>query len=133
MTRKGLICCKTKQPTKSCKTSYYYTLLSTLGQSGPGSDGNKGVPSTHQSSSITEASLSDCLVSYAGRLFFTPLQRSNRCILQLPLTGPEEKKFTLVWHSDPENKGVISINYWSPVRNMLIARPIKNKSTPKTS
>ena len=35
----------------------------TTGQSGPGSDGNKGILRILQSSSITEASLSDCLVS----------------------------------------------------------------------
>ena len=37
-----------------------------LGQSGPGSNGNEGVHSIPQSSSITETSLSDCLVSYPG-------------------------------------------------------------------
>ena len=36
----------------------------TLGQSGPGSDGTKGVLHIPQSSSITGTSLSDCLVSY---------------------------------------------------------------------
>ena len=35
----------------------------TLGKSGPGSDGNKGVLCIPQSSSITGTSLSDCLVS----------------------------------------------------------------------
>ena len=35
-----------------------------LGQSGPGSDGNDGVFCIPQSSSIIEASPSDCLVSY---------------------------------------------------------------------
>ena len=39
---------------------------SALGQSGPGSDANEGVFCIPQSSSITEASLSDCLVSYLG-------------------------------------------------------------------
>ena len=38
----------------------------TLGQSGPGSDGNEEVLHIPQSSSITENSASDCLVSYAG-------------------------------------------------------------------
>ena len=36
------------------------------GQSGPLSDGNKGILGLLQSSSITEASPSDCLVSYPG-------------------------------------------------------------------
>ena len=40
----------------------------TLGQSEPGSDGNEGVLCIPQSSSITEASPSDCLVSYPGHL-----------------------------------------------------------------
>ena len=38
----------------------------TLGQSGPGSDGNKGVLFILQSSSIPGTSPSDCLVSYPG-------------------------------------------------------------------
>ena len=36
------------------------------GQSGRGSDGNKGVLGIPQKFSITEASQSECLVSYAG-------------------------------------------------------------------
>ena len=40
------------------------TLSGALGQSGPGSDGNEGVLSIPQNSSITRASQSDCLVSY---------------------------------------------------------------------
>ena len=44
------------------------TLYSTTPRSlkGPGSDGNKGVLHIPQSSSITGAWLSDCLVSYLG-------------------------------------------------------------------
>ena len=38
----------------------------TPGQSGPGSDGSKGVLCIPQNSSITGASPSDCLVSYLG-------------------------------------------------------------------
>ena len=38
----------------------------TLGQSGPGSNGNERVLRIPQSSSITGASTSDCLVSYPG-------------------------------------------------------------------
>ena len=41
----------------------------TPGQSGPGSNGNKGVICIPQSSSSTEALSSDCLVSYLGHLF----------------------------------------------------------------
>ena len=40
----------------------------TPNQSGPGSDGNKGALRIPQSSSITETSSSDCLVSYLGQL-----------------------------------------------------------------
>ena len=38
----------------------------TSGQTGPRSDGNEGVLCIPQSSSITEASTLDCLVSYPG-------------------------------------------------------------------
>ena len=41
----------------------------TQGQSGPGNDSNEGVLHIPQSSRITRASLSDCLVSYLGHLF----------------------------------------------------------------
>ena len=40
----------------------------TPGKSGPESDGNEGVLYITQSSNITEASSSDCLVSYLGHL-----------------------------------------------------------------
>ena len=40
----------------------------TLGQSGPGNDGNEEVLYIPQSSSISGASPSDCLVSYPGHL-----------------------------------------------------------------
>ena len=42
----------------------------TLGQSGTGSDGNKGVLHMPQSSSITGTSRSDCLASYPGLLLW---------------------------------------------------------------
>ena len=38
--------------------------VTTLGQSGAGSNGNEGIVCIPQSSSITEAPPSDCLVSY---------------------------------------------------------------------
>ena len=40
----------------------------TLGQSGLGSNGNEGTLRILQNSSITGASLSDCLISYPGDL-----------------------------------------------------------------
>ena len=58
----------------------------TPGQSGPGSDGNEGVHRISQSSSVTAASPSDCLVSYIQDNCWrslTPLQRCSRCIPQL--------------------------------------------------
>ena len=42
------------------------SCTTTTGQSAPGIDGNKGVLRIPQSSSITGASASDCLVSYPG-------------------------------------------------------------------
>ena len=61
----------------------------TPGQSGPGSNVNKGVLYILQSSSITGTSPSDCLVSYLGHSLqgLTPLQRCSRCILQPLPTG----------------------------------------------
>ena len=61
------------------------TLLSvtTLDQSGPGSDGNVGIFRFPQSSSIATLS-SDCLMSYPGNWLvggLTSLQRRSRCIL----------------------------------------------------
>ena len=61
---------------------------STPGQSGPESDGNKGVLGIPQSSSITRTSASDFFVSQpghslvGGREGLSLLQRSSRCILQ---------------------------------------------------
>ena len=59
------------------------------GQSGPGSNGNGGVLRILQSSNITAASPSDCLMSYPGHSLEggTPLQGCNLCILQPSLTG----------------------------------------------
>ena len=57
----------------------------TPGQSGPGSNGNEGILRILQSSSITEASPSDCLVSYPWhslREGFTSLQRCSQYTLQ---------------------------------------------------
>ena len=73
------------------------TLSSTTtpGQSGRGSDGNEEEPRIPQSSCITGASPSDCIVSYprnslAGSL--NPLQRCSRCIWQPQQTGPGKVK-----------------------------------------
>ena len=62
------------------------SVATSMGQSGPGSDGNKGVLHISQSSSITGASLSDCLVSYPrhsmGAEVVPSPQRCSWCILQ---------------------------------------------------
>ena len=65
----------------------------TLGQSGPGSDGNEEVLSIPQSSSVTGTSPSDCFMSKPGPLLWwwwgdlTLLQRCSQYILQPQLTG----------------------------------------------
>ena len=61
-------------------------LLFYRGKRGTGSDGNEKVHHIPQSSSITEASPSDCLVSYPEHLLggaLTSQQRFSRCILQI--------------------------------------------------
>ena len=63
----------------------------TPGQSGPGSNGNKGVLCIPQSSSITGINLTIWLFRViSGHLWggLTPLQRCSQCILQPWLTGP---------------------------------------------
>ena len=75
----------------------YLTIDRTLlgaaapGQSGSRCDGSEGILYIHQRSSITEASASDCLVSYPGNSLdgcLTPLLSCSRCILQpFPLFG----------------------------------------------
>ena len=54
----------------------------TPGQSEPGSDDIEGVLRIPQSSNITGASPSDCLMSYPGQSLgsFTPLKRCSRCV-----------------------------------------------------
>ena len=64
--------------------------VTTLSQSGPGSNGNEEILCIPQSSSITGTSPSDCLVSYPGHSLgrgLTPLQKSSQCILQPQPTG----------------------------------------------
>ena len=63
--------------------------VTTLCQSGLGNNGNERVPRIPQSSSTTETSVSDCLVSYLGHRFLSliPLQRCSRNILQPQPTG----------------------------------------------
>ena len=77
--------------------------------SGPKSNGNEGVLCIPQSSSITETSPSDCLVSYTGHSLgrgLNPLQKCCQCILQPQLTGQEksltESKIGLVFMKEEE-------------------------------
>ena len=66
--------------------------VTTPSQSGPGSDGNKGVLHIPQSSFINGASSSDCLVTYNQDTHWgslPPLQRCSWCILQPQMTGHE--------------------------------------------
>ena len=65
-------------------------------QSGSGSDGNEVVFRIRQSSSITEVSSLDSLVSYTGHSFdarLTPLQRCSRYILQPQPTDQNDSSF----------------------------------------
>ena len=57
---------------------------------GLGRNENEGVLRIPQSSNITGATPSDCLVSYPGDVGgegLTPLQRCSQCILQPQLAG----------------------------------------------
>ena len=76
----------------SCNHKLIYNT-NTPGQSGHGSNGNKRVLHIPQSSSITGASPSDCLVSYPGHSLgsLTPMQRCSWCILQPHPTGPNPR------------------------------------------
>ena len=69
--------------------NYITPGATTLGQSGPGSDGNEEVLHIPQSSSITGFSLSDCLVSYPRHLLGESYSSAKMqlCILQIQLTG----------------------------------------------
>ena len=68
----------------------------TLGQSGPGSNGNEGVPRIPQSPSITGTSRSDCLVSYTGHsLVGGVLSLCSQGILQPQPTGNVEGEMSL--------------------------------------
>ena len=70
----------------------------TLGQSGLGSDGNKGVLRILQSHSITDASPSDCLMTYQDTRWRS-LTRPERCswyILQPQPTGPQDTRWRIL-------------------------------------
>ena len=69
-------------------------------QSDGGSDGNEGVLRISQSSSITGASPSNCLMSYQDthERSLIPLQRCSQCILQPQLTGATGFKLATTIH-----------------------------------
>ena len=82
----------------------------TPGQSGPWSDGNRGVLCISQSSSITGALSSDSLFSYYQNSRWwslTSLQRFGRCILQPQMTEPMNSLFKLLYKPYRENMIII--------------------------
>ena len=70
------------------------------GQSGPRSNGNKGVLRIPQSSSITRASPSDCLVSYPGHSSYASAEK-QLVYLQPQSTGQQTELMDL-------NKEIVS-------------------------
>ena len=62
----------------------------TLGQNGPGSDGNEEVPWIPQSSSITGTSPSDCLVSYAGHSLEESYPSAEMQLVYFPVPAPSD-------------------------------------------
>ena len=85
-----------------CLLDRTISCATTSAESGPGSDGNKGVLCIPQSSIITEASPSDCLMLYPGHSLegSYSVQRYSQCILQPQPTGTVILR-TLVWVSNP--------------------------------
>ena len=88
----------------------------TLGLSGPGSNGNVGVLYIPQSSSIAGASPSDCLESFPGYSsvvgHLTPLQRCSRCILQSQPTGLFNVIKKCVWCNSYQSRKWIPWAEW---------------------
>ena len=78
---KSFVCTQFKHLNSSIRPILNISGITTLGQSGPGVNGNDGVLYIPQSSSITEASQSD----HWGGL--TPVHRCSQCILQPQPTG----------------------------------------------
>ena len=80
------------------------------GQREPGSNGNEGVLNIPQSSSITRASPSDCVVSYPGHLWkgsLISLPRCNLHIKRLQPTGSQDTR----WVSPILCRDAISVFY----------------------
>ena len=97
----------------------------TLDQSGPGSNGNEGLLCIPQSSSITGASSSKCLMSYLRTLIgwggLTLLHRCSWCILQLQLTGLSVTEYCY-WHCIHK---VLSVRY-TPLCHLMFRMKAKN-------
>ena len=100
----------------------------TPGQSGPGTDGDEGALCILQSSNITEASPSDCLVSYSGHSLvvvgsLTLLQRCSQCILKPQPTKPWN---LLNIFADLNNAVVSMISIFLPIFNSshLFSKPL---------
>ena len=115
--------------------------VTTPGQSGPGSDGNKGVFRIPQSSCITGTSPSDCLVSYPGHSFggFTLLQTKQwvqtlneaDCIshhhyvvpqARIPLTL--SRHFSLSFIASGKSSGLHSVSSHSCCMYFRTGRPV---------
>ena len=70
----------------------------TLGQREPGSNGNEGVLHIPQSSSITETSPSDCLVSYPGHSLVESYCRDVFSVFYSPSRlGKKDKRKVCIW------------------------------------
>ena len=93
-------------------------MPTTLGQSGPGSDGNEGVLRIPQSSNIIRTSPSDCLVSYPGHSLgcLTPLQRCSWRIQQTQLTGSNKTRTWKILNPDDQ---------WIPFADIIELHRIK--------
>ena len=73
------------------------STATTPDQSGPGSDGNKGVLCIPQNSSISGGSLSDFLILYPGHLFGESYPSTIGCILQPSRLSYQETEYEMSW------------------------------------
>ena len=81
----------------------------TLGLSGLGSDGNEGVLRIPQSSSITRASLSDCLMSYPGHSFDVGVLLHCRDAVGVFYSPSQLGHRTLVGRALPLGRNAVSV------------------------
>ena len=91
-------------------------------QSRPENNSNEKVLHIPQNSSITEATPSDCLVSYLGYFGvcgggFLPLQKCSLCILQPQPTGPCVQSNSSIWPIDRTLSGTTTPGQGGPKSN----------------